>query len=69
MPALTLSWYNSSRMKLIYEITTRDDKTEKHECVDFAERSSDFLTLYKPNFLREMIRLETILRVKYYFKP
>lgn len=55
-------------MKLIYEITTRDDKTKKYECVDFAGWGSDFITLYKKDFVREHLRTETVLHVKQYFK-
>ena len=55
-------------MKLIYEITTRDDKKKKYECTDFANWSSDFVTLYEKDFIRENIRTETILHVKQYFK-
>ena len=55
-------------MKLIYEITTKDDKTRKHECIDFASVGSDFITLYKLNFVREMLCTETVQSIKYYFK-
>lgn len=55
-------------MKLILEITTLDDKREVHECIDFAEWGGDFVTLYKKNFVRERLRVASILRVKQYFK-
>ena len=54
--------------KLIYEITTKDDKISKHECIDFASWASDFITLYKKDFVRESIRTETVQHVKQYFK-
>ena len=55
-------------MKLIYEITTQDDKVTKHECVDFAGWGSDFIILYKENFVREHVRTATVLHVRQYFK-
>lgn len=55
-------------MKLIVEIETRDDKTTKHECVDFPSYASDFITLYKPNFRQEKIRVETVAKINQYFK-
>jgi hypothetical protein len=57
-----------AKTKLILEITTRDDKTHLHECVDFPSYASDFITLYKKNFVREAIRTETVLNIKQYFK-
>ena len=54
--------------KLIVEITTRDDKTTRHECVDFPSFGGDFITLYKPDFIRESVRTETVLGVRQYFK-
>jgi hypothetical protein len=57
-----------AKTKLIIEITTRDDKTQRYECVDFPTHGSDFITLYMPNFVREQIRTEAVLGVKQYFK-
>lgn len=57
-----------ARTKLIIEITTRDEKTQRHECVDFPYYASDFITLYKKDFKRELIRTETVLGVRQYFK-
>ena len=54
-------------MKLIVEIRTKDDKTTKHECVDFPAYASDFITLYKDGFIHEKIRTETVDGVKEYF--
>lgn len=54
-------------MKLIVEITTRDDKTRRHECVDFPQYSGDFITLYKKGFVHERIRTETVLHSKHFF--
>lgn len=55
-------------MKLIYEIETRDNKKSSHECNDFASFGSDFITLFKKDFVREHIRTETVLNVRQYFK-
>ncbi len=55
-------------MKLIVEVTTRDDKTTKHVCVDFPAWASDFVTLYKEDFKRDSIKTETIQGVKQYFE-
>lgn len=55
-------------MKLIYEVTLRDDKVTEHECVDFASFGTDFIVLFKENFCRDMIRTETVKGVKQYFK-
>lgn len=55
-------------MKLIYEITTLDDKTKVYKCIDFASWGSDFVTFYMKNFIRENIKTSTILRSKQYFK-
>lgn len=55
-------------MKLIYEITTMDDKIQKHECIDFAGWGGDFITLYKKDFKREYIRISTVLKVTSEFK-
>lgn len=55
-------------MILIVEITTRDDKTETHECVDFPGIGSDFITLYKQGFVIERLRTEAVLRIKNYFQ-
>ena len=53
--------------KLIVEITTRDDKTKRYNCVDFPVYDPSFITLFRPNFVRQRIRTETILKVKEYF--
>lgn len=55
-------------MKLIVEVTLKDDKTTKHECNDFPMFGGDFVTLYKNNFVRELVRTETIAGIKQYFK-
>lgn len=55
-------------MKLIYEITTLDDKTQRYECVDFAAWGGDFITLYKKDFRREYIRTSSVLKVTSEFK-
>lgn len=55
-------------MKLILEVTLKDDKTTKHECVDLPSYGGDFITLYKKDFMREMIRTETVAGIKQYFK-
>lgn len=57
-----------AKTKLIIEITTRDDKTQRYECVDFPSYGSDFITLYKENFICEQIRTEAVLGIKQYFK-
>lgn len=54
-------------MKLIIEITTKDEVINKYECVDFPSYGNEFITLYLPNFVRSMIRLETISYIKQYF--
>lgn len=64
---LKKSWYGVG-MKLILEVTLKDDKTTKHECVDFPSYGGDFITLYKKNFVREQIRTETVAGIKQYFK-
>ena len=55
-------------MRLIVEITTKDDKTKKYECVDFPYMGSDFITLYLPNFTRSIIKTEAVAEVKQYFQ-
>lgn len=55
-------------MKLIVEITTRDDKTHSHECIDFPSYQNDFITLYKRDFITERIRTETVVGTKQYFR-
>lgn len=55
-------------MKLIIEITTRDDKTIVHECSDFPYIGSDFVTLYKKGFVKQSIRTETIKEIKQFFQ-
>jgi hypothetical protein len=57
-----------AKTKLIIEITTRDDKTLRYECVDFPTYGNDFITLYKKDFVREQIRTESVLGVKQFFK-
>lgn len=54
--------------QLVVEITTRDEKTVKHTCNDYPTISGEFITLYKENFTRELVRTETVEKVKYYFK-
>ena len=53
-------------MKLIIDIVYRDDKQERHICNDFPS-TGEFLTLYKDDFKRESIRMETILSYKQHF--
>lgn len=55
-------------MKLILEITTKDDKTSKHVCNDMPYFGGEFITLYKEGFVRELIRTETVSNIKQYFK-
>jgi len=55
-------------MKLIVEITQMDDKCVKHECNDFPNVGSDFVTLYKDGFRRELISTRSVQRMDYYFK-
>lgn len=55
-------------MKLIVEIETKDDKTQKHTCNDFPSFGGDFITLFKDNFVREYVRTETVQAVKTYFR-
>jgi len=55
-------------MKLIYEITLRDDKTYKYECADFAAFNGDFITLFKKNLEREHIRTDMVINVRSYIK-
>lgn len=47
-------------MKLELKIKTLDGNTERHICVDFPSFGSDFITLYKDNFVRENIRTSTV---------
>lgn len=56
-------------MKLIVEVTTRDERIHSHECVDFPHITSQFITLYKEGFVREVVATETIAGIKQYFKP
>ena len=55
-------------MKLIVEITTKDDKVQTHECVDFRYCDGPFFLLHKADFVRERVPTETITRVRQYFK-
>jgi hypothetical protein len=57
-----------ARTKLIVEITTRDDKTQRHECIDFPFHGDRFITLYKPNFVREAVLTESVLRIRQFFE-
>ena len=55
-------------MRLFYNVTTKDGNTQSHECIDFASFGSDFITFYKKDFVRDMIRTESVMEVKQYFK-
>lgn len=57
-----------AKTKLIIEITTRDDKTHRYECVDFPNWDSNFVTLYLKDFARERIRTDSILLFRQFFK-
>lgn len=55
-------------MKLIVEITYRDDKKRTFECVDFPSTLGSFICLYLDGFGREYVSEGTIDRIKTYFK-
>lgn len=56
-------------MKLLYTITTRDDKTQEYECIDTHSFQDAFVTIYLPDFRRKLIRTETILSIESRFVP
>jgi hypothetical protein len=51
-------------MKLMVEVTTKDDKVTTYECVDFPSFSPEFVTLYEDNFVRQFIKMEGIAGIK-----
>lgn len=54
-------------MKLILKITFKDDTKKEYECVDFASVNSDFVVLYKEDFMREYIATSGIAGIEQYF--
>lgn len=52
---------------LVVDITFRDDKIKRYECVDFPSYASDFITLYLPGFVTFRVRVETVLEVLQFF--
>lgn len=54
-------------MKYFIDIKTLDGKTKTYECNDFPTWGTDFVTLYKKDFIREKIRTSTIEYAKEYW--